>query len=85
MNLNAIRRHYDDINAAITSDDTFEGPTLFVRGEESDYVSEADLPDIRALFPNADLVTIDDAGHWVHADAPDALADTVTTFLTKEV
>jgi esterase len=84
MNLDAIRRHYDDINAAITNDEPFEGPTLFVRGEQSDYVSEADLPAIHDLFPNADVVTIDDAGHWVHADQPEALAEVVTAFLKRE-
>lgn len=83
MNLDAIRRHYDDINAAVPDDRTFDGPTLFVRGADSDYVADTDVPDIRARFPNADLVTIDDAGHWVHADAPDALAKTVTDFLTR--
>ena len=84
MNLDAIRRHYDDINATITSDEPFDGPVLFVRGENSDYVQDEDLPAIRELFPNAELVTIDDAGHWVHADQPEALAEVVTDFLKRE-
>jgi pimeloyl-ACP methyl ester carboxylesterase len=83
MNLDAIRRHYDDINAAITGDEPFDGPTLFVRGANSDYVLDDDVPAIRDLFPNAELVTIDGAGHWVHADQPDALAEVVTEFLTQ--
>jgi pimeloyl-ACP methyl ester carboxylesterase len=84
MNLDAIRRHYDDINATITRDATFEGPTLFVRGADSDYIADEDVPAIRERFPNAELVTIADAGHWVHADRPDALAEVVTDFLTRE-
>jgi pimeloyl-ACP methyl ester carboxylesterase len=84
MNLDAIRRHYDDINAAVAEERTFDGPALFVRGADSDYVADDDVPDIRRRFPNAELVTIDDAGHWVHADAPDALAEVVTDFLTPE-
>ena len=84
MNLDAIRRHYDDINAAITSDEPFEGPALFVRGADSDYVSDEDVPAIRNLFPRAELVTIDGAGHWVHADQPDALAEVVTDFLVRD-
>jgi pimeloyl-ACP methyl ester carboxylesterase len=84
MNLDAIRRHYDDINAAITSDESFDGPTLFVRGQNSDYVRDEDRAVIRDLFPNAELVTIDDAGHWVHADQPEALAEVVTDFLMRE-
>jgi pimeloyl-ACP methyl ester carboxylesterase len=83
MNLDAIRRHYDDINAAVTDEGPFEGPALFVRGGDSDYVTDADVPDIRRRFPNAELVTIDGAGHWVHSDAPEALAEVVTDFLTR--
>jgi len=82
MNLDAIRAHYDEITAAITADTTFDGPTLFVRGGESEYVAEEDRGEIRGLFHNAEFVTIEEAGHWVHADAPDALAEVVTDFLT---
>jgi esterase len=46
-------------------------------------VADEDREGIRARFPNAELVTIDGAGHWVHADAPDALAEVVTDFLTE--
>ncbi len=84
MNLDAIRRHYDDINAAIASDESFDGPALFVRGGDSNYVSDDDVPAIRDLFPNARFATIEDAGHWVHADQPEALAEVVTEFLDRE-
>ena len=83
MNLDAIRAHYDDITAALSRMPTYEGPALFVRGGASDYVADEDREGIRARFPNAELVTIDGAGHWVHADAPDALAEVVTDFLTE--
>jgi pimeloyl-ACP methyl ester carboxylesterase len=48
----------------------FEGPTLFVRGALSDYVRDSDTPVIRRLFPHAEIVTVADAGHWVHAEQP---------------
>jgi len=83
MNLDAIRAHYDDLTAALPEGASFKGPTLFVRGGESDYIAAADMDGIRARFPAAKLVTIDGAGHWVHADAPDALADVVTDFLAE--
>lgn len=83
MNLDAIRDHYDDITAPITADTTFEGPALFVRGGNSDYVENEDRDDIRMLFPKAELVTVEDAGHWVHAEAPEALAEIVTDFLAE--
>jgi Predicted hydrolases or acyltransferases (alpha/beta hydrolase superfamily) len=83
MNLDAIRAHYGDITAALPADSTFDGPALFVRGGQSEYVSDGDLDDIRERFPNAELVTIEAAGHWVHADAPEALAEAVTDFLAE--
>jgi len=83
MNLDAIRAHYDDITAALPTDRTFEGPVLFVRGGSSEYVSDDDVDGIHERFPNAELVTIEEAGHWVHADAPDALAEVVVNFVTE--
>lgn len=81
MNLNAIYSSYDDLNAAVEADRTFDGPTLFLRGEHSDYVSDADVTEIRARFPNAKLQTIEGAGHWLHADRPQAFAEAVVQFL----
>lgn len=83
MNLSAIRAHYDDLIAAVTSDTTFNGPALFIRGGESDYVADADIEVIRLLFPNAELATVEGAGHWVHVDAPEALTALVTDFLAS--
>jgi pimeloyl-ACP methyl ester carboxylesterase len=54
---------------------------LFVRGERSDYV----LPEHRAAvgkyFPAAKQVTLRGAGHWLHADAPEAFASVVEPFI----
>jgi pimeloyl-ACP methyl ester carboxylesterase len=48
----------------------YTGPTRFLRGANSDYVRPADEATIRALFPHAEIVTIEGAGHWVHAEQP---------------
>jgi pimeloyl-ACP methyl ester carboxylesterase len=81
MNLGGIHRNYEHINSPLASDQTFGGPTLFIRGGTSDYIADSDFPAIHALFPLADLVTIDGAGHWVHAEKPEALAQAVLDFL----
>lgn len=52
----------------------FPDPTAFIHGSNSDYVTAAQLPLIRALFPRAELIAIPGAGHWVHADQPEACA-----------
>ena len=60
---------------------TYDGPTLFLRGGESDYVGPEALPRIRALFPAARVEAIPGAGHWLHADAPAAFIAAIQAFL----
>lgn len=82
MDLEAIYNGYDRLNEPIASDHTFDKPALFIRGERSDYVRDEDISGIKWLFPEAEVVTIPDAGHWVHADAPEPFAKAVLAFLT---
>ena len=84
LNLKGINTHYDKLNAELTSGRPFEKPTLFVRGEKSDYIGESDELLIRRLFPAADFRTIEGAGHWVHADAPKVFVDMVLDFLADK-
>lgn len=83
VNLEALYRNYERLSDDIPATGTFDGPTLFVRGGDSPYVTDEDLPRIRRRFPRAEVVTIPGAGHWVHADAPEAFARAVIDFLTK--
>ena len=56
-------------------------PALFVKGEKSDYIFNADIKRISETFPYARLVSIPGAGHWVHADQPQAFLKVVSEFL----
>lgn len=58
----------------------FPGPALFLYGSESDYVTGAHLPAIRASFPLARLRAVPNAGHWVYADQPDAFLRALSGF-----
>lgn len=82
MNLNALWKNYPNILAAV-SGEPYRKPALFVRGGRSDYVKDAEIPHIKALFPLAEVVTIPDAGHWVHADKPAELMQVLEGFLGK--
>ncbi|MEO1514600.1 MAG: alpha/beta fold hydrolase [Bacteroidota bacterium] len=84
MNLPAIHAHYADILAALPPADPFEGETLFVRGGRSNYVHPTDLPSLRQRFPQAQLKTVEAAGHWVHAEAPKELLTILKGFLGVE-
>ena len=61
----------------------YDGPTLVLRGERSDYVQPAHRAVFRALFPAVRFATLRDAGHWLHADVPDAFVATVDAFLPR--
>jgi esterase len=59
----------------------YEGPALFVTGGRSDYVRPEHHEKILRLFPNARFAAIPDAGHWVHAEAPQQFLEVVGAFL----
>ncbi len=61
---------------------TYTGPVLFLRGENSDYVTAEGEERAQRLFPMADFHTIAGTGHWLHAEAPDAFHNTVAGWLT---
>ncbi len=50
----------------------FEGPVAVIAGEHSDYVTESDGVEFRPMFPRVTVEVVEGAGHWVHADRPDA-------------
>ena len=59
----------------------FDGPTLFLTGAESDYVTRDHRGVIKDLFPKARFAKLPGAGHWLHADQPRAFEAAVRTFL----
>lgn len=50
---------------------TYEGPTLFVRGTKSRYVSNETIPAIKKFFPNSQIADVE-AGHWLISENPEA-------------
>lgn len=81
--LDILHEEYPKICKAIPPQTPFPGPALFLRGEKSHYVPENSVPEIRALFPQARLETIAQAGHWVQAEAPEEFIRRVSTFLME--
>ncbi|MBI1221223.1 MAG: alpha/beta fold hydrolase [Bacteroidetes bacterium] len=81
FNLPAIHKHYDEIIAEIPGNRSFKHPTLFIRGSNSPYIKDDYRRAIAELFPDSSLVTIEGAGHWVHAEKPRELIGTVEQFL----
>ncbi|UKN01109.1 alpha/beta fold hydrolase [Paracrocinitomix mangrovi] len=61
--------------------ETIDTDTLFIRGAKSNYILESDYDEIHHKFPFSKIHTLDDAGHWVHAESPDEFYDAVMRFL----
>jgi pimeloyl-ACP methyl ester carboxylesterase len=58
-----------------------ELPSLFIRGEKSDYIGNAEIEVIRHRFSNCKIETIAAVGHWLHAEAPESFNQLVLEFL----
>lgn len=71
INLAVLSDRMEEIGENISSTESYNGPTLFLKGSRSEYVSDADTPQIKKHFPKAEIETIDNAGHWLHAENPD--------------
>ena len=59
----------------------FAGPTLFITGGRSRYVRPEHHDTIRQLFPHVQFAVIEEAGHWVQAEAPAAFLRVTSNFL----
>ena len=81
INLKALQENIEEIGEALPIDSKFEGVTLFLRGDNSDYISSNDEILIKNHFPNAIVKTISNAGHWLHAENPKEFYETVIRFI----
>ncbi|MGB0468305.1 MAG: alpha/beta fold hydrolase [Pontibacterium sp.] len=82
MNLDALHNQYADISAAPTGT-AFTGPTLFIKGGNSDYLQAAYREQILSLFPMTTYKLIEGAGHWPHAEKPSIFGKIVLNYLQK--
>ena len=61
----------------------FDGKTMFIVGGKSNYVLKDDTAAIKDRFPNANIHTVENAGHWVHAEQPEIVQQLVSDFLSN--
>lgn len=83
INLPVIRRYFENITGWPADGLSYEGPTLFIRGEESSYILPEYHETMRAQFPNGTLKSLAGAGHWVHSEKPEAVQRLVENFLAR--
>jgi len=81
FNLKTLSEKYNQVINNTISYGKYEGLTLFIAGEKSNYILKEDEFNIRQQFPNEKTVVIPNAGHWVQVDNPTAFYETVETFI----
>ena len=81
LNLAAISDNIHKIGLDLQFPGKFEKPTLFVRGERSNYVKDEDFERIREVFPAAKIETLD-TGHWLPAEKPKEFVSLVERWLS---
>jgi esterase len=83
FNLKVFNEKISEIGKALPFDDTFEKETVFLRGDKSDYILDSDFETILHHFPKAEIETIPNAGHWLHAENPLDFFEKTVQFLKK--
>jgi len=58
--------------------------TVFIKGNNSDYLQSQHEPDRLRYFPDSHVIGIDNAGHWVHAEKPDEFVKVVLAFIDAD-
>lgn len=81
MNIDALKKHVGEVGEALPMHAKFDGATLFLRGDKSEYIAQQDETLIKNHFPEAQIVTISNAGHWLHAENPEDFYNAVIAFV----
>ncbi|MCH4821911.1 alpha/beta fold hydrolase [Gramella lutea] len=81
LNLDALKANVENIGESLPVDKSYDGPTLFIKGEKSNYIIAEDEELIKRQFPFAEIQQIPDAGHWVHAENMKAFYEAVIRFV----
>ncbi|WP_178987403.1 alpha/beta fold hydrolase [Winogradskyella schleiferi] len=81
MNLEVLKDNVSEVGEALPIHAVFEKDTIFLRGDRSEYIGEADEAIIHRHFPNSEIITISNAGHWLHAENPEEFYGAVINFI----
>jgi len=81
FNLQVFNQEIEKVGIALPEEVHFDKSTLFIRGGNSRYILDEDFSAIKNQFTNAELKTIPEAGHWLHAENPKLFYEIVMNFL----
>lgn len=81
VNLPVLTKNIEAIGEALPEGTIFEKATLFLKGSKSEYIIISDEFLIIKHFPNAKIMNVSNAGHWLHSENPKEFYQFVTNFL----
>ncbi len=76
-----LEQSYSNISAFPATEGRYVKAVRFISGARSDYIQPQYHEQILRLFPRAEFTTIEGAGHWVHAERPQAFVEQLQSFL----
>ncbi|MDA9760726.1 alpha/beta fold hydrolase [Flavobacteriaceae bacterium] len=82
INLKALKKNVAEVGEALPAQMSVERSTLFLKGDWSEYIGPDDEKQISVQFSNVRIETIPNAGHWLHAQNPEAFFAAVSNFLS---
>jgi esterase len=83
LNLTAITERYQQIADGV-SDGHYSGPCLFIKGGNSDYLTEQHRAQVTQRFSNTQVKVVENTGHWLHAEKPRIFNRLVKDFLASQ-
>ena len=83
VNLRILTKNVGEVGEALPIHLKFDGDTLFLRGDRSEYIGVNDERLIKMQFPNATISTVNNAGHWLHAENPKDFYQFAMDFISK--
>ena len=83
LDKDSIRKNYANLRAELIATMSFLKPVLFIKGSLSPYIKPEHEAQIKELFPAASVKLLMDAGHWLHAEKPQALQKILLKFLSS--
>ena len=81
INLDIILNNLNEIEKALPSNMFYDGETLFIKGQNSEYINNTNYQIVNNQFPNSKIVEVSNAGHWVHAENLDDFVKQTLIFL----
>ena len=72
----------EEVGKPLLENSIYNKETLFLRGANSNYIENVDELLIKKQFPNSEIQTLKNAGHWLHAENPKDFYNKVMNFIS---